>query len=264
MAIALTTSTAFTEGSLKVKVLNFVELKTNFSRIFGTKNRKANAAQAGHMDGLPSCLKRTEEEAVRHGQAIAAMPGAYETYAFFRGIWSCSHKFSSCFHKYSSLGHLCFVQSMFWSNAPLILINCPAADTHHQAEFDATSLPDWTTCDRTNPQVFEVCEFELFDDGRDISQKSKIIQIGSKLVCSKLPWGRCFVRFFPSAPHCRNLSFCSQTSRLCNQKKTKKTSYRIKRGISRNATSPWEQAPGTARIKWFSSRSWDFSIVTAA
>ena len=83
MAIALTTSTAFTEGSLKVKVLNFVELKTNFSRIFGTKNRKANAAQAGHMDGLPSCLKRMEEEAVRHGQAIAAMPEAYETFRHF-------------------------------------------------------------------------------------------------------------------------------------------------------------------------------------
>ena len=261
MAIALTTSTAFTEGSLKVKVLNFVELKTNFSRIFGTKNRKANAAQAGHMDGLPSCLKRMGKVGEWPGYCCYAR--SIRNISSFRGIWSCSHKFSSCFHKYSSR-HLCFVQSMFWSNAPLILINCPAADTHHQAEFDVASLPDWTTCVRANWQVFEVCEFELFDDGREISQKSKNIQIGSKLVCSKLPWGRCFVRFFPSAPHCRKLSFCSQTSRLCNKKKTKKTSYRIKRGISRNATSPWEQAPGTARIKWFSSTSWDFSIVTAA
>lgn len=55
---------------------------------------------------------------------------------------------------------------MFWSNAPLILINCPAADIHHQAEFDVTSLPDWTTCDRANPEVFEVCELNQIDWNR--------------------------------------------------------------------------------------------------
>ena len=156
-------------------------------------------------------------------RAIAAMPGAYETFRHFVEFEVALTSFQSCFHKYSSLCHLCFVQSMFWSKCSSHSDQLPSC-WHSSSGRVWCNFTSWLNnmWSEQTPEVFEVCEFELFDDGREISQKSKNIQIGSKLVCSKLPWGRCFVQFFPSAPHCRKLSFCSQTLRLCNKKKTKK------------------------------------------